>query len=53
MSQFPMKGIKNPSPNNDFSYAHSVLQSLGCLDCAKLFYNFQIIILCEIIPNIL
>ena len=39
MSQFPMKGIKNPNPNNDFSYAHSVLQSLGCLDCAKLFID--------------
>jgi hypothetical protein len=36
-----MKGIKNPSPNNDFSYAHSVLQSLGCLDCAKLFLQFS------------
>ena len=30
-----MKGINNPNFKNDFSYAHSVLQSLSCLDCAN------------------
>ena len=35
-NQPPMKGIKSLT-NNNFSYAHSVLQSISCLDCAKKF----------------
>ena len=35
---FPMKGIQNFSGYN-FSYIHSVLQALSCLECSKQFIN--------------
>ena len=34
--QYLMRGIYNNS-NYNFSYVHSVLQALSCLDCAKQF----------------
>ena len=35
-----MKGIKYSNfNNNNYSYAHSVLQSLSCLDCINIFLN--------------
>ena len=42
MESFPMKGINN-SENGNFSYVHSVLQSLCCLDIADeiLKINFE------------
>ena len=39
-NQFPMRGIQNFSGFN-FSYLHSVLQSLSCLDTAKQFLNIN------------
>ena len=44
MNILPMKGITNFMNNANFSYVHSVLQSLSCLDFAKQFlssYNFN------------
>ena len=38
MNQFPMQGIQNFSCFN-YSYVHSVLQSLSCLECSKLIIN--------------
>lgn len=38
MVQFPMKGIKNQNLG-DFSYAHSVLQSLCSLDTTRQLFN--------------
>ena len=37
--QYLMRGIYNNS-NYNFSYVHSVLQALSCLDCAKQFVYF-------------
>lgn len=39
MIQSPMKGISNPSKDN-FSYVHSALQSLSCLECTQQFLNY-------------
>ena len=38
MNQFPMQGIRNFSMFN-YSYVHSVLQSLSCLECSKQFIS--------------
>ena len=45
MNMIPMKGIINSMNNSNFSYVHSVLQSISCLDFAQQFlslnnYNF-------------
>ena len=35
----PIKGIKNYNISMEASYVNSVLQSLACLDCIKIWYN--------------
>ena len=40
MSLFSYKGIKNLN-QGDYSYAHSVLQSLCCLDCSRQFLQIS------------
>ena len=36
---FPMKGINNNNSNKNFSYIHSVLQSLSCLEVSQFLIN--------------
>ena len=51
INQCPMKGIINTTSNSNFSYAHSVLQSLSCLDITKEFVKS--IVFENINPNFL
>jgi hypothetical protein len=39
VTQYPMKGIINNKSNDNYSYAHFVLQSICCLDTSKEFVN--------------
>jgi len=39
MNMLPMKGIANVMSNDNYSYVHSVLQSISCLDFAKQFLS--------------
>ena len=51
VNQYPMKGIINTTSNSNFSYAHSVLQSLSCLDVTKEFV--KLVVFENINPNFL
>ena len=46
-----MKGIKNPNSIMNYSYAHSVLQSLSCLDCINIFLNYTNTVNLKSSPN--
>ena len=51
INQCPMKGIINTTSNSNCSYAHSVLQSLSCLDITKEFVKS--VVFEKINPNFL